>query len=111
MEEYDGMNHEEAKYLVLLVTLPMLVRGHAIQIKVLDDIITLRVPNLYRLNLGLPCSVLEHSTQSYFDCKLRKLIITLPVRKIETIEEEEFAPKAPDNKTLLQTETQTSHVK
>lgn len=30
MEEYDGMNHEAANYLIFQADLPMLVRGHAI---------------------------------------------------------------------------------
>lgn len=88
MEEYDGMNADTAKFLVIQVNLPMLVRGHAIQTKVLDDILSLRVPNLYKLAVGLPCSILENSTASYFDCKIRKLIIAMPVRRIEEVIEE-----------------------
>jgi len=80
-EEFDGLNNEEANLLVLVVSFPLLVRGHAIQTKVHDDIITIRVPNLYRITLGLPCSVFENSSHSYFDCKVRKLFITLPVRR------------------------------
>lgn len=82
------MNNETANYLILQVSLPMLVRGHAIQTKIYDDILTIRVPNLYKLTLGLPCSILEHSTSSFFDCKIRKLIISMPVRRIETVEED-----------------------
>lgn len=65
----------------------MLVRGHAIVTKILEDIISIRVPNLYKLTLGLPCSILEHSTTSYFDCKIRKLIVAMPVRRIEEVQE------------------------
>jgi hypothetical protein len=94
LEEYDGMNADKAKFLVMCISMPMLVRGHAIQTKVLEDIISIRVPNLYRLSLGLPCSILEHSTSSFFDCKIRKLIVAMPVRRIEEIEEVfEEAPK------------------
>jgi hypothetical protein len=55
---------------------------------VYDDIITMRVPNLYRLTLGLPCSVFENSTHSYFDCKIRKLFITMPVRRLTEVVDE-----------------------
>jgi len=79
------MNHEQAQQLVMQVSLPMLVRGHAIQTRVMDDILSIRVPNLYRVTLGLPCSVLENSTTSYFDCKVRKLILVMPIRRIEEV--------------------------
>lgn len=88
LEEYDGMNHDQAQQFVMQVSLPMLVRGHSIQTRILDDILSIRVPNLYRLTLGLPCSVLENSSSTYFDCKIRKLIIVLPIRRIEEVEEE-----------------------
>ena len=87
-EEFDGLNSEDANQLILVVSLPLLVRGHAVQTKLYDDIITLRVPNLYRLTLGLPCSVLENSSHSYFDCKVRKLIITMSVRRIIQVEDD-----------------------
>ena len=48
-EEYDGLNHEMAKQFILVVTLPLLVRGHAVTVKALEDIVSLRVPNLYKL--------------------------------------------------------------
>ena len=48
-EEYDGLNHEDAKLFVLVVSLPLLVRGHAVSVRVLDDIVSIRVPNLYKL--------------------------------------------------------------
>ena len=48
-EEFDGLNHFDAKYMVLMVALPLLVRGTGVAIQVLDDIFTLRVQNLYRL--------------------------------------------------------------
>ena len=98
MEEYDGMNADQAKFLVMMVEMPMPVRGHAVQTKVLEDIIAIRVPNLYRLSLGLPCTILEHSTSCFFDCKIRKLIVAMPIRKIEEVIDEVFeeAPKQPD---------------
>lgn len=74
----------------------MLIRGHAIQTRVMDDILSIRVPNLYRITLGLPCSVLENSTTSYFDCKVRKLILVMPIRRCEeVIEIEEPVPRPP----------------
>ena len=63
----------------------MLVRGHAIKTRILDDIISVKVPNLYKLTLGLPASVLEHSTTSFFDCKVRRLFIIAPTRRIHEV--------------------------
>lgn len=79
------MNSDKATYLVMQVSFPLLVRGHSIQTRVLEDILSIRVPNLYRVTLGLPCSVLENSTMSYFDCKMRKLILVMPVRRVEEL--------------------------
>ena len=75
-----------------MISFPLLVRGHAIHTRVYDDIITLRVPNLYKLSVGLPCSVLENSTHSYFDCKIRKLIVTMPVRRLIEVNDD-LAPE------------------
>ena len=36
-EEHDGLNHEDAKGMLLVVKLPLLARGHAIQCHVLAD--------------------------------------------------------------------------
>lgn len=72
----------------MVVSLPMLVRGHAISTKILEDIIAIRVPNLYKLTLGLPCSVMENVTSSFFDCKIRKLIVQMPVRRIQEVTED-----------------------
>lgn len=48
-EEYDGLNQDGAKFMVLLVNLPLLVRGAAVHMRCLDDIFSLRVPNIYKL--------------------------------------------------------------
>lgn len=48
-EEFDGANHSKAEYMVLVVSLPLLVRGHSVQMRALDEIIQVRVPNLYKL--------------------------------------------------------------
>ena len=48
-EEFDGLNHQDAHFAVLLVSLPMLVRGHAVMLRALDEVLTVRVPNLYKL--------------------------------------------------------------
>ncbi len=96
-EEFDGVNHEEALSFVLVIDLPMLVRGHSISTRVLDDIISMRVTNLYKFQLGLPRSVIEKDCKSFFDCKLRKLIITIPVKQLEVeapIEQVIAAPEA-----------------
>lgn len=87
-EEYDGLNADEAKHLVLIVTLPLLVRGHSVNLRVLDDVLTLKVPNMYKLQLGLPKVVVQDDTVSFFDTKIRKLIIIAPVKEEEVKIEE-----------------------
>jgi hypothetical protein len=94
-EEFDGLNHEEALNFVLVIDLPMLVRGHSISTRVLDDIISMRVTSLYKFYLGLPRSVIEKDCKSFFDCKLRKLIVTIPVKQLEVeVEHVMAAPEA-----------------
>jgi len=68
----------------------MLVRGHAVMLRALDDVLTIRVPNLYKLQLSLPNAIEHNSTYSFFDCKIRKLILVAPVAKpkVEEIDED-----------------------
>lgn len=89
-EEFDGLNHTDAHYVVLLVSLPMLVRGHSVILQALDDVLTVRVPNLYKLQLCLPSAVEHDSVHSFFDCKIRKLIVVAPIAKpkVEEIDAE-----------------------
>lgn len=93
-EEYDGLNHDGAKNLVLLVHLPMLMRGHAIQTQIKDEFLKLRVPNLYKLELGLPVDAEEEDATSFFDCKIRRLICTIPVKQPKICEVFDEAPEA-----------------
>ena len=88
-EEYDGLNHEMAKQFILVVTLPLLVRGHAVTVKALEDIVSLRVPNLYKLQLGLPRKIEADSASAFFDCKVRKLFLVVPVAEPKTFELDE----------------------
>ena len=80
-EEFDGLNHEGAKYMVLMVTLPLLVRGSSVHMRAYDDIFSLSVPNLYKLQLSLPIAVEHEDCLSFFDCKLRKMFIIAPVQE------------------------------
>ena len=80
------MNHEGSKHMVILVTLPLLVRGAAVQMRVLDDLFSLRVPNLYKLQLSLPVAIEHEDALSFFDCKLRRMIIVAPVREPKIVE-------------------------
>lgn len=77
LEEYDGMNHDEASGLVLTVTLPMLSRGHAIQAHVLNSgFVQVQVPNLYHVAIALPFKVEAGSAiTTFFDCKVRRLFM------------------------------------
>ena len=86
-EEFDGLNHEDAQHLVLLVNLPVIMRGHSIQLKYSRELLSIRVPTLYNLALGFPTDVedkeddLKPSVAAYFDCKLRKLIAVFRVKR------------------------------
>ena len=100
-EEYDGLNQEDASGLFIVVTLPMLARGHAIQCHVLsDEFIQVQVPNLYNLLLGLPLFVNTASVKTYFDCKIRRLFIHLEKREDALAaplpEEEEAVEEEPE---------------
>ena len=57
----------------------MLVRGHAVSVKMLDHIFSLKVPNLYKLQLGLPKPIESDCANAFFDCKIRKLFVVVPV--------------------------------
>ena len=80
--------------MILVVTLPLMVRGAAVQMRVLDDLFSLRVPNLYKLQLSLPVAIEHEDCLSFFDCKLRKMIIVAPVRepKIQEIDADDYEP-------------------
>lgn len=55
----------------------------------------MRVTSLYKFQLGLPRSVIEKDCKSFFDCKLRKLIVTIPVKQLEVeVEQVMAAPEA-----------------
>ena len=92
-EEYDGLNQDGAAGLFIVVTLPMLARGHAIQCHVLqDEFIQVQVPNIYNLLLGLPLLVDSDSVSTFFDCKIRRLFIHM-VKRQEAVS----APLGEDN--------------
>ena len=94
LEEYDGINHDAAKQFVLIVSLPLLVRGHSVSVKVLEDIVSIRVPSLYKLQLGLPRKIEADSANAFYDCKARHLFLVVPVSDpVETVEVKE-APAA-----------------
>jgi hypothetical protein len=54
VEEFDGLNHEEAHKLIFVVSLPVIMRGHAIQLRIGPELLNMRVPNLYSLQLSIP---------------------------------------------------------
>jgi len=57
-EEYDGLNTDAAEGLLMVVHLPLLSRGHAIQCHLLSDAyLQVQVPNLYYCALALPLKV------------------------------------------------------
>ena len=72
--------------MVLLVTLPLLMRGSSVHMRAYDDIFSLRVPNLYKLQLSLPVAIEHEDCLSFFDCKLRRMIIVAPIQVPKTEE-------------------------
>ena len=72
--------------MVLLVSLPLMVRGNSVQMRIMNDIFQLRVPNIYKLQLSLPVPVENEDCLSFFDCKIRKMIIVAPVQEPKTQE-------------------------
>jgi hypothetical protein len=62
------------------------VRGHAVSVRALEDIISIRVPNHYKLQLGLPKQIEADSASAFFDCKTRKLFLVVPVAEPKTFE-------------------------
>lgn len=60
----------------MVVSFPLLTRGHAIQCHALDEeYLQIQVPNLYYLSTALPVRVDTSTVKVYFDCKLRRLFI------------------------------------
>ena len=103
-EEYDGINHEASKQFVIVVHLPMLVRGNAVQIQATEEFIKVRIPSLYKLELGLPSSIEHKEARSFFDCKIRRLIIVMPVLPPVAPEPVVFEQPAPAQATETNTE-------
>jgi len=64
----------------------------------LDDILSLRVPNIYKLQLSLPVAIEHEDCLSFFDCKLRRMFIVAPIQEpkiAEVFEDEVFEDVAP----------------
>jgi len=75
-EEYDGLNNADAKGMLLVVKLPLLARGHAVQCHILEDEhLMVHVPNMYNLMLGLPFRVESENIVSFYDTKIRRLFV------------------------------------
>ena len=49
--------------------------------RILDDIFSLRVPNIYKLQLSLPTPVEHEDCLSFFDCKLRRMFVVAPIQE------------------------------
>ena len=70
----------------------MLMRGHAVQVQATTEFFKLRVPNMYKLELGLPANIDHENARCFFDCKIRKCIVVLPLEE-KIVEEEEPMPE------------------
>mmetsp|Transcript_22442 Transcript_22442/g.27645 ORF Transcript_22442/g.27645 Transcript_22442/m.27645 type:complete len:93 (-) Transcript_22442:203-481(-) len=82
--------------MVLHVALPLLVRGNSVQMRIYEDLFSLRVPNIYKLQLSLPVPVEHEDCLSFFDCKLRRMFIVAPIPEPKT---QEMAPEAVEEAT------------
>lgn len=61
----------------------MLMKSHGIHLRIGKDLVTIRIPTLYKLELGLPTAISLEKHSAYFDCKLRKLFVTLKIEKFQ----------------------------
>lgn len=81
------MNSEDADGLLMVVSLPLLTRGHAIQCHVLSEgYLQVQVPNLYHCHLALPFKTETSEVSSYFDCKIRRLFVHITKKAKEEVE-------------------------
>lgn len=64
------------------------MRGHAIQVQCTYEFFKIRVPNMYKLELGLPADIDHENARCFFDCKIRKCIIVIPLKEKDVQEEE-----------------------
>ncbi len=64
----------------MVIALPIMKHSQGLQLRLAEDILSLRVPSIYKLELGLPITIDIQETKSYFDCKLRKLIVIMRPR-------------------------------
>lgn len=78
IEEYDGLNVNFA-YFVVILQLPLLMRGHSIKVSKFERKVKVEVPSLYKLGLNLPLEYDASSGLAYFDLKKRVLSLILPV--------------------------------
>jgi hypothetical protein len=60
VEKFDGMNNEDAYKFIFVVSLPVIMHEHSIQLKFSSELLNVRVPNLYALLLGLPRTIDTH---------------------------------------------------
>lgn len=70
--------------------MPMLVRAHAIDLKVVPEAISLHVSSIYTLQLCMPREIDTSKVQSFFDVKLRKLFVVMTSKPPKEEEEEEI---------------------
>lgn len=77
------LNAAIPKELVIEINLPLLKSSSDIQLDVTEKTVQLlsEKPSKYKLNLTLPYSIHESSGSAKFDKDLKKIVITLPVKK------------------------------
>lgn len=79
------MNAVIPKQLIVEINLPLLDSSANVQLDVLPKSLTLvcHKPSKYKLDVGLPYSVLDDQGDATFDQSTRKLIVRLPVSRTE----------------------------
>ncbi|CDW72984.1 protein kinase domain protein [Stylonychia lemnae] len=101
VEEFDGTNHELAQKLVFVISLPILKHAKVLQVRVSNEVVAIRVPHLYKLELGLPIQVDNQSARSYFEGKLRKLFVILSLKP--TLSQQDQSESLPSKIEIVDT--------
>lgn len=91
-QELDPENLLTYSSLQLLVDLPLLITGKAINLQISPEAINITVGTIYELKLWLPFECDSESIQSQFDCISRQLSVSMSHKSL--VEESEVSEKA-----------------
>ena len=74
MEQFD----ESGDFIVFEVKLPLLIRSHAIKLRLWRDFISIVVEGIYKLVLSLPIKIDREGVRGLFHSKVRRLYVFIP---------------------------------